>query len=36
MTKFLLDKDADIIAALTETHYGRSPFAQGGLRFCSW
>ena len=30
MTKFLLDRGADITSVLTEIHYRRSPFVQGG------
>ena len=30
-TKFLMDRDAEVIVKLTETHYRRSPLVQGGL-----
>ena len=31
VTKFLLDRGANVFAKLTSTHYGRSPLVQGGI-----
>ena len=31
VTKFLLDRGANVSAKLTSTHYRRSPLVQGGI-----